>query len=96
MQSELVRAIEERRYVTFIYDGVAREVQPAALGDLTTGVLALRCYQTAGGHVTSGHEWNLCKVEKIRQLQVLSKTFSENPPGYRRGDKQMVSVYAQL
>lgn len=96
MQSELIRAIEARRYITFVYDGIAREAQPAALGTLSTGSVALRCYQTAGGHITPGHEWNLCKLEKMAQLKVLSKGFSADPPGYKRGDKQMTRIFAQL
>lgn len=96
MQTELIGAIKGRQYVSFVYDGIMREVQPATLGMLSTGALALRCYQTAGGHRNSGHAWDLCKLDKISQLKVLSKTFANDPPGYKRGDKQMMRVLAQL
>lgn len=96
MQAELMRAIQGRHYISFVYDGLAREAQPATLGTLSTGAVALRCYQTAGGHITPGHEWDLCKLDTIRQLQVLSKTFERDPPGYKRGDKQMTRILAQL
>ncbi len=96
MQTELIGAIQGRQYVSFVYDDIVREVQPATLGMLSTGALALRCYQTAGGHRNSGHAWNLCKLDRISQLRVLSKTFANNPPDYRRGNEHMTRILAQL
>lgn len=45
----LAQAIEERRVVTFTYDGFLRVVEPFLLGTTTAGRSALRDYQTAGG-----------------------------------------------
>ena len=44
----LAQAIEERRVVTFTYDGFLRVVEPFLLGTTTAGRPALRAYQTAG------------------------------------------------
>ena len=56
----------------------------------------LRFYQIAGGHVTSGHDWDLFDLSKISGLNTVGKHFQGNPPGYRRGDKGMTTIYAQL
>jgi hypothetical protein len=96
MRNELVTAIRQRRHVTFVYNGIQREALPVALGTLSSGAVALRCYQTAGGHTGAGHTWDLCKLENISHLQILSTSFSTYPPGYRRGDKQMIQIFAQL
>lgn len=45
----LAQAIEERRVVTFTYDGFLHVVEPFLLGTTTAGRSALRAYQTAGG-----------------------------------------------
>ena len=70
--------------------------QPAAVGVSSAGNDVLRCYQTAGGHVTPGHEWDFCELSKIHDLRVLGTTFQAVPPGYRRGDKHMRQIYAEL
>jgi len=56
----------------------------------------LRCYQIAGGHVTSGHDWDLFDLSKISGLNTVGKHFQGNSPGYCRGDKGMTTIYAQL
>ncbi len=96
MRDILAQAINERRYVTFTYSGLQREAQPAAVGDSRAGNPVLRCYQTAGGHITLGHEWDLCELSKIVGLKVLDRTFSSNPPGYKKGDKGMSRIFAEL
>lgn len=96
MRNELIVAIQGRKTVTFVYDGIAREAQPCAIGISRAGNEVLRCYQTAGGHVTPGHEWNFCQLSKIRNLAVTNKVFQGEPPRYRRGDKDMSQIFAEL
>lgn len=96
MLDELIAAVQERRIITFTYDGIAREAQPCAVGISRAGQEALRCYQVAGGHVEPGHEWDLCVLSKIRNLVVTSATFDGEPPGYRRGDRGMTRIFAEL
>lgn len=96
MLNVLADAIRARKYISFTYSGLAREAQPAALGVSRAGKDVLRCYQTAGGHITPGHEWDLCELSKIQDLKVLEKDFPVNPPGYRTGDKHMLHIYAEL
>lgn len=96
MLNALKAAIRDRKYISFTYSGMVREAQPAAVGVSRAGNEVLRCYQTAGGHVRPGHEWDLCDLSRIQGLSVLEKTFENDPPGYRRGDRHMTHIYAEL
>lgn len=89
-------AIRHRRYLTFTYKGIPRVVQPTAIGVSSAGNEVLRCFQTEGAHNTDGHDWNLCTLTQITGLLVTAKTFEAPPPGYKRGDKGMVKIYAEL
>lgn len=96
MLNTLIAAIRERKYISFTYSGLPREAQPVAVGVSSAGNDVLRCYQTAGGHVKPGHEWNLCDLSKIYDLRVLGTNFQAAPPGYKPGDKGMRQIYAEL
>jgi len=96
MLNTLIAAIQDRKYIAFTYSGLPREAQAVAVGVSRAGNDVLRCYQTAGGHVTPGHEWDLCELSKINDLRVLGTTFQAAPLGYRRGDKHMRQIYAEL
>lgn len=97
--SVLVEAIESRREVSFTYDGQPRTVQPAAVGiHVSTGNAILRGYQVAG---TSNSRavplWDLFLLEKIEGgLVVEDSVFTADPPNYRRGDKHMGVIHAEL
>lgn len=96
MLNKVIDAIQSRQYLSFTYSGFHRVVQPAAVGTSSKGNNVLRCYQIAGGHVTPGHEWDLCYLSEIVSLAATGDNFIENPPGYKRGDKAMTRIYAQL
>lgn len=96
MIGTLINAINERLEVRFTYSGYERTAQPAAIGESRKGNIVLRCYQTEGGHVTPGHEWDLCIVEDMSGLTVTSNMFRDNPPGYKKGDRHMREIYAEL
>jgi hypothetical protein len=96
MIQTLMDAIDERLEIRFTYSGYDRVAQPAAIGESRKGNVVLRCYQTEGGHVTPGHEWDLCIVDDISSLTVTNDVFEDNPPGYKKGDKHMREIYAEL
>ena len=96
MLQTIIDAIHNSEVLLFTYSGLPRTVQPAAVGVSRAGNDVLRCYQTAGGHVTPGHEWDLCEISKISNLRVNGQRFSAEPPGYKRGDKGMTDIYAEL
>ena len=96
MKTILINAIQDRECLSFVYSGLQRLVQPAAVGISLAGNEVLRCYQIGGGHVTSGHDWDLVDLSKISGLRGTGQHFYGDPPGYRRGDKGMTMIFAQL
>ena len=96
MLQTIISAIRNRECLTFTYSGLSRVVQPAAVGVSSAGNDVLRCYQTAGGHIKGGHQWDLCDLSKILNLSTTGEHFATNPPGYRKGDKGMTNIYAEL
>lgn len=96
MRNTIIDAIRNRQYLAFTYGGIARIAQPAAVGISRAGNDVLRCYQTQGGHKTGGHDWDLCTVSEISGLGVTGENFVGDPPGYKRGDKGMTTIYAEL
>lgn len=95
MRNTIIDAIKNRQMLSFTYSGLYRVVEPHAVGMSRAGNDVLRCFQIQGGHVTPGHEWDLCDLSKICHLTV-GQSFSGMRPGYARGDKHMVTIYAQL
>ena len=96
MLQTIIDAIRNRKYLAFTYSGFSRVVQPAAVGVSRDGNDVLRCYQTAGGHVKPGHEWDFCVFSKISGLRTTEEHFVSDPPGYKKGDKHMTTIYAEL
>ena len=96
MRNKIIAAIQGRHVIAFTYGGIAREAQPCAIGVSRAGNEVMRCYQVRGGHVEPGHDWDLCDVDKIHDLVVTDDSFHGEPPGYRRGDRGMVQIFAEL
>jgi hypothetical protein len=96
MIDTLISAIENRQEIKFTYSGSPRIAQPAAVGESSKGSLVLRCYQTQGEHVTPGEEWDLCSISDIEELEITTDTFLVDPPDYKRGDRNLRRIYAQL
>lgn len=96
MLQVIIEAIQNRKVLSFTYSGIARVVEPHAVGVSRAGNEVLRCYQTQGGHATTGHEWDLCEISKLSKLAFTGQHFVGERPGYRRGDKHMKTIYAEL
>nr|WP_315254403.1 hypothetical protein [uncultured Duganella sp.] len=96
MLEMIKNAINNHEELTFSYSGIVRVVQPATVGRSRTGKDVLRCFQTQGGHVNPGHQWDLCELALISNLQGTGRHFAEHPPGYKRGDKHISPIYAEL
>lgn len=96
MLQTIIDAIHNRRVLAFTYSGIARVVEPHAVGVSRAGNDALRCFQTQGGHVTPGHEWDFCDLSQIIGLHATGDVFSGARPDYRKGDKHMKHIYAEL
>ncbi len=92
----IITAIKNKSVVSFTYDGYDRIVEPHTVGLTRTGEKALRCFQTHGKHGRPGHQWNLCSLSKIKNLSLTGDCFSSSRAGYKRGDKGMSRIYAQI
>ena len=97
MNAIIVDAIRNRKVLSLVYDGISRKVEPHAYGIGTSGNELLRCYQVAGSHGSDkSHDWDLLIVPKISALSDTGDTFAGPRPGYRRGDKAMSTIHAEL
>lgn len=93
----IASAIQNRNLLSFTYEGFAREVEPHCLGIDKKGHPALRAYQVAGGSESGEYVgWKMFHVNGIQNLQVLNKTFQQPRQGYKRGDKDMQQIQAQV
>lgn len=93
----LTFAIENRRVVTFTYDGHHRVVEPFLLGLTTAGNPSLRGYQTAG---TSTHGqvpgWHLFSLSKIESIEVTQSCFEGVRSFYNPADTAMLRIDAHV
>jgi hypothetical protein len=91
-------AINGRRLVAFDYQGHSRVVIPACYGlHATTGNPILRAYQVRGTSSSRNAPlWDLFLLVEVMGAAPLGETFSDDPPGYRRNDKHISPIYAQL
>lgn len=96
MLQTIINAIHNRQILSFTYDGLARVVEPHAVGISRSGNDVLRCYQIQGLHVSPGHNWNLCDLSKISNLSTTETVFDSARLGYKKGDKSMQHIYAEL
>jgi hypothetical protein len=97
MHRTIVNAIRNLHVLSLTYGGIPRRVEPHAYGVNTHGNEVLRCYQAAGSHASDKpHEWDLLLIFKMSALVDTGEHFSGARPGYRRGDKAMLPIYAEL
>jgi hypothetical protein len=91
-------AIENKLLVHFSYGGHPRIVVPAAYGlHASTHNPVLRGYQVGG---TSSSRlvplWDLFLLDRISDFAVSEEHFEDLPPLYKRDDKDISPIYAQL
>jgi hypothetical protein len=88
----LVRAIEQKRRLRFVYNGRARRAEPQCYGIGTQGTELLRVHQLQGGQQPEP----LFDVAKIAGLEMLDEKFDRPGPNYRKNDSAMKTIFAQL
>ena len=97
MNQIIVKAIKEKRLLSFIYEEQPRVVEPHWYGLTIAGHEALCCYQVRGkGIHLDGDPWDVMLTSKMSSLALLPDTFSTPRPGYKRRDKRMVIIYCEL
>jgi hypothetical protein len=84
VRDQLTAAIEQRKIVTFTYQGLERRVQPAAYGvGNRKGKETLHAYQVGGASKRGDiPHWRNFHVDGISALHVLDEVFGPNPPGF--------------
>lgn len=94
---ELVKAIHERRLITFRYDGLMRKAEPYTYGINKKGHEALSAFQVAGFSKSGNRPmWRLYLISEMRNLQITDETFSAVRSGYKRNDSRMERIFAQI
>ena len=79
------------------YHGYSRIVEPHAYGVDKRGSEKLRCYQIGGGSVSNDPiDWKLLNVAEAYSVHSTERQFSSARPDYKRGDKAMQHIYAEL
>jgi hypothetical protein len=93
-----VRAINDRLLVSFSYEGFERLVIPAAYGlNQNTGNELVRGYQVGGSDEKRAiPAWSIFRVDRVTGGRILDEHFGSDPPGYRRNDRGMDVIHAQL
>ncbi|WP_343531957.1 hypothetical protein [Pedobacter sp.] len=95
MNQEIIDAIENQNVVEFYYEGELRIVEPHCYGKTSAGNEGLRAYQV-GGYSSSGKMgWKMYDLGKADDITVTEETF-EVRSEYKRGDKGMSVIYAEI
>lgn len=97
MNPTILQAINSEFLLSFSYDGYHRVVEPHAYGTTADGNEVLRAYQVEGGHKSAHFQnWHLFSVAKMVQVECTNRRFNGPRQGYKRGDKAMEYIHAQL
>jgi predicted DNA-binding transcriptional regulator YafY len=93
----LARAVQGRRVVVFLYDGLLRTVEPHALGLSSAGDVLLSGYQTAGfSHSSEQPGWRLYRLDRLQSLSVTPYTFAGRRPGFNPEHSLLNEVLAMV
>jgi hypothetical protein len=96
MNQLIIDAVNGRKCLELRYHGYSRIVEPHAYGRDKDGDEVLRCYQTSGGSVSGERAgWKLLKVREIFSLHLLKEVILVRKE-YKKGDKAMERIFAQL
>lgn len=96
MNEIIITAIENKNLLSFNYDGEERIVEPHCYGETTAGNEGLRAYQVDGFSSSGKMGWKMYDMSKADNITVLSETFDSPRAGYKKGDKGMDDIYAEL
>jgi hypothetical protein len=97
MHQTIISAINGKKLLSLTYDGHHRVVEPHAYGTTKKGNDILRCFQIKGGHSSDKpHDWNLLTVSEITNLSDSVGHFACARHDYKRDDKAMQTIYAQI
>ncbi len=92
------QAISEKKLLSVYYGPGYRTVEPCAYGAGTDGQHLLRAFQTSGASASGEHvNWKLFRVDRLRQISILDRSFLGGRPDYRRNDRAMTrGIFCQI
>lgn len=96
MTDEIIQAIEGMNVVEFFYEGEQRIVEPHCYGKTTAGNEGLRAFQIDGYSSSGKLGWKMYDLGKAENVVISDQSFEGPRPGYKRGDKGMSQIYAEL
>jgi hypothetical protein len=89
-------AIENKKLLSFDYDGYFRIVEPHCFGLTTKSNPAIRAFQIEGGSSSGRLDWKMYELSKIENLELLERSFESPRTGYKKGDKGMSKIFFEL
>jgi hypothetical protein len=92
MNQIIIESINNRRRLSFTYNGKKRIAEPQCYGTGTKGTELLRVHQIDGG----SQREPLFDVSKMTDLVTLDEHFIRPGPNYRKNDSAMRVIFAQL
>jgi len=96
MNTRIISAIENKNLIEFIYENETRIVEPHCYGKTTAGNEALRAYQIAGFSSSGKLGWKMYDLSKAKNINIRDDKFDAPRSGYKRGDKGMSDIFAEL
>lgn len=98
MNSKICDAISNKNIIEFYYEGGVRAVEPHCYGiHKNTGKEVLCGFQTEGFSRSGGlPNWRFFIVDKISNLVVKNKYFTEPRPLYNPNDKRMSTIICNI
>lgn len=96
MNTDIITAIQNLNVIEFYYEGELRVVEPYCYGETTAGNEGLRAYQIDGYSSTGKFGWKMYDLGKADNITITEQTFDGSREGYKRGDKGMSRIHAEL
>jgi hypothetical protein len=95
--NDACNALRSSRCLQVNYNGFSRVVEVHAVGVSTAGNPVMRVWQIRGGS-ESGEPvgWKLMRLDEAVSVSLLNEKSNAPRPGYKQGDKGMVSIVCQL
>jgi hypothetical protein len=90
-------AIARKLCLELSYDGFIRVAEVHAIGESSAGHVVMRVWQVEGGSASNERMgWKMLRLDEVGSA-VLSGVTSDAPrPGYKRGDRQMRVIFAEV